>query len=47
MFYGTSGSSYQLITEAFNAQLGVKMTHVPFKGTTPAIEAMLGGRSAS
>ncbi|CAB3812469.1 hypothetical protein LMG1860_00550 [Achromobacter denitrificans] len=44
MFYGTSGSSYQLITEAFNAQLGVKMTHVPFKGTTPAIEAMLGGQ---
>ncbi|SSW64252.1 hypothetical protein AVE30378_00951 [Achromobacter veterisilvae] len=44
MFYGTSGSSYQLITEAFNAQLGVKMTHVPFKGTSPAIEAMLGGQ---
>ena len=44
MFYGTSGSSYQLITEAFNAQLGVKMTHVPFKGTSPAIEALLGGQ---
>lgn len=44
MFYGTSGSSYQLITEAFTAQLGVKMTHVPFKGTSPAIEAMLGGQ---
>lgn len=44
MFYGTSGSSYQLITEAFTAQLGVKMTHVPFKGTSPAIEALLGGQ---
>lgn len=44
MFYGTSGSSYQLITEAFNSQLGVTMTHVPFKGTSPAIEAMLGGQ---
>lgn len=45
MFYGTSGSSYQLITEAFTAQLGVKMTHVPFKGTSPAIEALLGGQT--
>ncbi len=44
MFYGTSGSSYQLITEAFNAKLGVKMTHVPFKGTSPAAEALLGGQ---
>jgi len=44
MFYGTSGSSYQLITEAFNAQLGVKMTHVPFKGSSPAIAALLGGQ---
>ncbi|ART49558.1 Bug family tripartite tricarboxylate transporter substrate binding protein [Acidovorax carolinensis] len=44
MFYGTSGSSYQLITEAFAAQLGVKMTHVPFKGTSPAIESLLGGQ---
>jgi len=44
MFYGTSGSSYQLITEAFAAQLGIKMTHVPFKGTSPAIESLLGGQ---
>ena len=41
LFYGTSGSSYQLVTEAFSAALGIKMTHVPFKGSTPAIEAML------
>ncbi|WP_151448656.1 Bug family tripartite tricarboxylate transporter substrate binding protein [Lacisediminimonas profundi] len=44
MFYGTSGSSYQLITEAFTSALGVKMTHVPFKGSTPAIEALIGGQ---
>ncbi len=44
MFYGTSGSSYQLITEAFNGNLGVQMTHVPFKGSTPAIEALIGGQ---
>ena len=41
LFYGTSGSSYQLVTEAFSAALGIKMTHVPFKGSSPAIEAML------
>ena len=41
LFYGTSGSSYQLVTEAFSAALGIKMTHVPFKGSSPAIEAMM------
>ena len=44
IFYGTSGSSYQLITEAFTGSLGVKMTHVPFKGSSPAIEALMGGQ---
>lgn len=44
IFYGTSGSSYQLITEAFTGSLGVKMTHVPFKGSSPAIEALIGGQ---
>lgn len=47
MFYGTSGSSYQLITEAFNAQLGVKMTHVPFKARRPPSKRCWAGRSAS
>ncbi len=41
LFYGTSGSSYQLVTEAFSEALGIKMTHVPFKGSSPAIEAMM------
>lgn len=41
LFYGTSGSSYQLVTEAFSEALGIQMTHVPFKGSSPAIEAMM------
>ena len=44
LFYGTSGASYQLVTEAFSAALGIKMTHVPYKGSAPAIEALLGGQ---
>ena len=41
LFYGTSGTSYQLVTEAFNSAMGIKMVHVPYKGSSPAIEALL------
>jgi tripartite-type tricarboxylate transporter receptor subunit TctC len=37
------GSFTHFITEAFNSALGVKMIHVPYKGSAPAASALLGG----
>jgi tripartite-type tricarboxylate transporter receptor subunit TctC len=39
---GTGGSSH-LATELFNQMTGTKMTHVPYKGTSPALNDLLGG----
>jgi tripartite-type tricarboxylate transporter receptor subunit TctC len=37
------GSFTHFVTEAFNSELGVKMIHVPYKGSAPAASALLGG----
>lgn len=39
---GGIGSSNQLATELFATQLGIKLTHVPFNGDSPTINALLG-----
>lgn len=43
--YSTSGngSSYHLGTELFSSLLKIKMTHVPYKGTAPAVADLLAG----
>ena len=43
--YGSTGTGgfTHLITELFNQLAGTKMTHVPYKGTGPALTAMLSG----
>ena len=37
------GSFTHFVTEAFNSATGVKMIHVPYKGSAPAASALLGG----
>ena len=43
--YGSSGvgSTHHLSMEALMASLGLIMTHVPFKGTSESVPALLGG----
>jgi tripartite-type tricarboxylate transporter receptor subunit TctC len=43
--YGStgSGSSNHLTMELFMRMTGTKMAHIPFKGSAPAVTAMLGG----
>ena len=41
---GTSGSSTQLAAELFKAMAGVNIVRVPYKGTGPALSALLGGQ---
>jgi tripartite-type tricarboxylate transporter receptor subunit TctC len=43
--YGSSGvgSTHHLSMEALAASLGLKLTHVPFKGTSESVPALLGG----
>jgi tripartite-type tricarboxylate transporter receptor subunit TctC len=44
-FYGSPGigHSFHLLTELISTQAGIKMTHVPYKGSAPANRGMLGG----
>jgi tripartite-type tricarboxylate transporter receptor subunit TctC len=44
--YGSAGtgSTGHLITESFLSQAGIRMTHVPFRGGGPAVQALLGGQ---
>jgi tripartite-type tricarboxylate transporter receptor subunit TctC len=44
--YGSSGngSTGHLITESFLAQAGIRMTHIPFRGGAPAVQALVGGQ---
>ncbi len=41
--YGAAGVLFQLTTELFSQQAGIKMTYVPYKGSGPATAAILGG----
>ncbi len=41
---GGTGSSNHLATELFNQMAGTRMTHVPYKGTGPALNDLLGGQ---
>lgn len=43
--YSTSGqgSSYHLGTELFNSEKNTKMTHVPYKGSAPAVLGLIAG----
>ncbi len=42
--YGTAGSSIYLAVEQFSTRAGVKMNHVPYKGSAPAIADLIGGQ---
>lgn len=39
-----SGSSQHLSAEMFNAMVGARMTHIPYKGSAPAVTATLGAQ---
>lgn len=43
--YGSTGSGVgpQIAMEMLNAQAGIAMTHIPYKGTAPLLTAMLSG----
>ena len=44
--YGSTGTGgfTHLITELFNQLAGTRMTHIPYKGTGPALNDLLGGQ---
>jgi tripartite-type tricarboxylate transporter receptor subunit TctC len=48
LLYSSSGqgSAQHLSVELFNQMTGLKMTHVPYKGTAPSITDLVGGRVA-
>jgi len=41
--FGSAGASLRLATEAFNQATGLKMTHVPYKGSGPAMTDLIAG----
>ena len=44
--YGSTGAgtAHQLIAEQFNDMTGTEITHVPYKGSAPALTDMMGGQ---
>jgi tripartite-type tricarboxylate transporter receptor subunit TctC len=42
--YGTAGSSVHLAVELFSTVAGIRMNHVPYKGSSPAITDLIGGQ---
>ena len=42
--YGTAGSSSHLAVEFFSTVAGIKMNHIPYKGSTPALTDLIGGQ---
>jgi tripartite-type tricarboxylate transporter receptor subunit TctC len=43
---GGAGSPHQLYAEMFKTATGIEMTHVPYKGTAPALTDVIGGHIA-
>lgn len=41
--YGSSSTSFQLVTELFNEKTGARFTHVPYKGSSDSITAVIAG----
>jgi tripartite-type tricarboxylate transporter receptor subunit TctC len=41
--FGSSSSSIYLATELLSTRAGIKMNHVPYKGSAPALNDVLGG----
>ncbi len=42
--YGTAGSSIHLAVEFFSTAAGIRMNHIPYKGSAPAITDLIGGQ---
>ena len=44
--YGTAGvgASNHLVTELFNSKAGIKMTHIPYRGTSLAVADLIAGQ---
>lgn len=42
--YGTAGSSIHLAVEFFSSATGIKMNHIPYKGSAPALTDLMGGQ---
>ena len=42
--YGTAGSSIHLAVEQFSTIAGIRMNHIPYKGSAPAITDLVGGQ---
>jgi tripartite-type tricarboxylate transporter receptor subunit TctC len=42
--YGTAGSSIHLAVEFFSTAAGIKMNHIPYKGSAPALTDLIGGQ---
>lgn len=42
--YGTAGSSIHLAVEQFNNLAGIRMNHIAYKGSAPAITDLVGGQ---
>jgi tripartite-type tricarboxylate transporter receptor subunit TctC len=40
--FGEGGGAHQLI-EAINRQMGIRVTHIPYKGSGPALQAVIAG----
>jgi len=40
---GGAGHPTHMVMELFNHRLGIQLTHVPYKGTSPSIQALLAG----
>jgi tripartite-type tricarboxylate transporter receptor subunit TctC len=43
---GGAGSPHQLYAEMFKTMTGIEMTHVPYKGSAPALTDLIGGHIA-
>lgn len=42
--YGTAGSSIHLAVEYFCSLAGIRMNHIPYKGSAPAVTDLIGGQ---